>query len=192
MTQLVPRQNRLSSAPGVSRLLFFSFFSLLRAARWRPEEENRRRLLLPWRSPRPTYICFQATRVVSGRPIVIHLVATNRLPLNQTSLCARSSRAIGQYLADTRRCTLVSRRAEKTALSALPHRFKNQSQSYLAAACRSSFTRHVLPFRSRASNSDTDPLSRWNLSIRTRMPHKSNRFIVQYQSYFSTHFVLVV
>lgn len=51
--------NRLSNATGASRLLFFSFFSLHRAARCRPEEEN------PRRSPRPTYICFQATRVVS-------------------------------------------------------------------------------------------------------------------------------
>lgn len=45
-------------------------------------------------------------------PIVIHLVATNRLPLNQTRPSVRDSAArIGQYLTDTRRCALVSRRA---------------------------------------------------------------------------------
>lgn len=52
--------------------------------------------------PQRTYICFQATRVVlaakGARPIVIHLVVTNRLPLNQTSLYARDS---GPRLANT-------------------------------------------------------------------------------------------
>lgn len=76
MTQLV--RGRLSSSVVAYFSAFFSFFATLaKKTPWPPTDRSANIHLLSSNT-----CCFWTA-------IVIHLVATNRLPLNQTSLCAR-------------------------------------------------------------------------------------------------------
>lgn len=125
MTQLV--RGRLSSSVVAYFSAFFSFFATLaKKTPWPPTDRSANIHLLSSNT-----CCFWTA-------IVIHLVATNRLPLNQTSLCARLANtwsthaAARSYLAEWKRplcLPMVSRPSHIRRLSVF---FRLHVRSFLS------------------------------------------------------------
>lgn len=125
MTQLV--RGRLSSSVVAYFSTFFSFFATLaKKTPWPPTDRSANIHLLSSNT-----CCFWTA-------IVIHLVATNRLPLNQTSLCARLANtwsthaAARSYLAEWKRplcLPMVSRPSHIRRLSVF---FRLHVRSFLS------------------------------------------------------------